>query len=209
MSQQEYDDRTAPIKNPFMVIRDCRRNIFSSTIIIIFLSASIVVLAISVLSVYFPEYFIISNIDAISNFALNGISVVFAIFSMWTYTSNDLSLLYENGSQPRDNKIVPHDCNMEIREHFVYYSFIAEYYSATFLWIGLWFGYEIKSLISLGDDVISDIFRAVFGAIYICLLNLFLLIVAELSIKNIHRLTNKSKMETVKRRRNINENKDA
>ena len=186
-----------PERNPFKIVWYCRRNTFSAKLIMTWSIICVFVFLIGVLSVYFPNNFFIA-IDAFSPFAIEGLSIFLAILSIWVYRDEDLVSLYRSGSLSRNSALIPFDCPIEIREHFILYSLLAEYYSAIMLWILIFFGCELQQIVVLGNDFFSSVIIFFAHILYICLVNLLVLIVAELFIKSLERITNRIVVQTLK-----------
>ncbi|MBR2587331.1 hypothetical protein IKE71_03100 [Candidatus Saccharibacteria bacterium] len=190
--------------NPFKIIWFCRWNIVSGGLIFVFGIVVIIALVMGCLAVSLPNYFNYSGIFKISDFTLGGVSIIFAILSARAYGEKDLALLYSGGASRKDKRRIPRHCDEEIKMHFSYYSYIAEYYLVTVLWAGILFCYEIGSVIVLGNDELSNLARIILCIFYFCATNLFLLMVVELIIKTFSRVTNKVKVSSTFGDRNDN-----
>ena len=193
---QKHDILLPPEKNPLKILWFCRRNIVSLKLCFAFWVIVILSLIVACSTVSFPQYFNVFEIYSFSDFAINGVSIIFVILSVRAYSDDCLTLLYQSSVPAVAKKRMPPSCSEEVKEHFIYYSYIAEYYLAAMLWVEILFGSELKAVISLGDDALSNIIRTVACVIYSCVVNLFLLVLIELIIKSFARTTNSVKLDS-------------
>ncbi|MBQ3275031.1 hypothetical protein IJH46_01255 [Candidatus Saccharibacteria bacterium] len=190
------ESKIPPNANITMIVKGCRKNILSKNTIILFVGFVMAFLLCSILSIYYPEQINIVNNDSVASLAIGGLGVLLAIMSTWSYSDDELTRIYEKGELPRGNSMVPDDCNMEIREHFVYYSLISEHIVAIINWSMVSFGYILKQVITAGDGIVWAIATQLCNVAYLSLTALMFLIIIEIFLKGIKRKTNSVKFKT-------------